>query len=103
MKIEILLKGILDLGLNHPEYSDAAFSLEFLSGVIMMFPQKLMERLDDCPGQKEELMKNILAQVEKWREKAQSLQLRMETSSSHTAGVSGGPGAGGIQQHSQVS
>merc|ERR1711954_131958 len=27
----------------------------------------------------------------------------MEASSSHTAGVSGGPSAGGIQQHSQVS
>jgi len=97
LKVENLLKGILDLGMNHPEYKDAAFSLEFLNSVIMMFPQRLLERLDDCPGQKEEFLKNVLAKVETWREKSQSLQLRMESSSSHPAGGSGGPGAGGIQ------
>ena len=103
MKIESLLKGIFDLGLNHPEYSDAAFSLEFLNSVITMFPPRLIERLDDCPGQKEELLKNILSKVETWREKAQSIQLRMESSSPHTTGGSGGAGTGNIQPHSQVS
>ena len=106
LKVESLLKGILDLGKNHPEYGDAAFSLEFISDVIMMFPQRLNQKLNQCPGQKEERLKNILSKVENLREDAQSLQLTMDASSSRTAagngGSGGGPG-GGVQQQSHVS
>ena len=72
----------------------------------MMFPQRLNQKLNQCPGQKEERLKNILSKVENLREDAQSLQLTMDASSSRTAagngGSGGGPG-GGAQQQSQVS
>ena len=103
LKVENLLKGILDLGRNHPEYSDAAFSLEFISSVLMMFPQRLMQKLYQCPGQKDERLKNILSKIENLREESQGLQLFMEASTPHYAAGSDGTGAGNIQHHSQVS
>ena len=73
LKVENLLKGILDLGKNHPEYSDAAFSIEFISSVLMMFPQRLMQKLCQCPGQKDERMNYILSKIENFREETQGL------------------------------
>ena len=103
LKVENLMRGILDLGAKHPEYSDAAFSLEFISSIIMMFPQRLTLKLDECQGQRKERMENILAKIEQFREKAQRLQLCLEASSTNSTGGSGGTGGGGTQQYSSVS
>ena len=105
LKVENLLKGILDLGKNHPEYSDAAFSIEFLSTVAMMFPQRISEKLYDCGGQRDVRLQNMLSQIVIFREKAQGMQVFMEASSPQTTvgnGGSGGSGGGNPQQHSQV-
>ena len=105
LKIESLITGILDLGKNHPEYGEAAFSLEFICDIIMMFPQRVTQKLSQCSGQKEVRLKNILSKIEAMREEAQNLQLIMDVSSSRSAtggGGSNGSGAG-AQQHSQVS
>ena len=74
LKIESLITGILDLGKNHPEYGEAAFSLEFICDIIMMFPQRVTQKLSQCSGQKEVRLKNILSKIEAMREQAQNLQ-----------------------------
>ena len=105
LKIESLITGILDLGKNHPEYGEGAFSLEFICDIIMMFPQRVTQKLSQCSGQKEVRLKNILSKIEAMREEAQNLQLIMDVSSSRSAtggGGSNGSGAG-AQQHIQVS
>ena len=75
LKVENILKGVLYLGKRHPEYSDVAFSFEFISTVIMMFPQRLQFKLCKCPGRKGDLLKNIIVKIENLREQAQRLQL----------------------------
>ena len=99
IKVENILKGILDLGKNHPEYSDSAFSFELISTVVMMFPQRLRIKLYKCPGKKGEQLKNILLKIENLREIAQGLQLFMDASTPYLAVArEAAPGLGTQQQ-----
>lgn len=93
------------LGKRHPEYSDVAFSFEFISTVIMMFPQRLRFKLYECPGMKGDHLKNIVLKIENLREKAQGLQLLVEASTPCIAvGGRGDDGpVPGTRQRSQVS
>ena len=94
LKVENLLKSVLDLGNKHPEYNDSAFSFEFISTVVMMFPQRLRIKLHECPGKKGELLKNMCLKIENLREVAQGLQFVVEASTAS----GGGPGHVSRQQ-----
>ena len=93
MKVENILKGVLDLGIRHPEYSGTAFSFEFISTVVMIFPQRLRIKLYKCPGMKGDKLKNILLKIENLRDIAHGLQLYMDASTPRSAVASGGTGA----------
>ena len=97
LNVENLLKSVLDLGNKHPEYNDADFSLEFISTIVMMFPERLRFKLCKCP--KGELLKNMCLKIENLREQAQGLQLFVEASTPYSAVACGsGPGPGARQR-----
>ena len=103
LKVENLLKSVLDLGKRHPEYSDVAFSFEFISNVIMMFPERLRTKLCECPGKKGDHLQNIVLKIENLREVAQCLQLVVEASTPYLAVASDDGPVPGTQQRSQGS
>ena len=102
LKVESLVKGILDLGKNHPEYRDAAFSIEFFASIMIIFPQRISQKFHKCPGEKEDKLKNILSKIETLREEAQAFQLYMDASP-HSGAGGGGQSSGGSQTHGHVS
>ena len=97
LRVENILKEVLHLGKRYLEYSDVAFSFEFISTVIMMFPERLRFKLLDCPGKQGDHLQNVALKIENLREVAQGLQLIVEASTPNLA-VAGGGGPGHVSR-----
>ena len=96
MKIENLLRGIIDLGNRDEDLKYECFNPSSINTVIELFPTRIKQKLIKVPGRRDEKLEAILAKISELRVDTMNLQQVSELSLSNTTKPhdSGGSGVG---------